>query len=92
MRKEFHVPKDHVNTCKSIEEMFAIISVASEVVTDRYHPGVASLIHGIKLTVTRYPAEEIKLKGLFEMGRYNKFQTEEMNEKAFNALLQIIQS
>ena len=72
--------------------MFAIISVASEVVTDRYHPGVASLIHGIKLTITRYPNEEIKLKGLMEMGRYNKYQTEEMNEKAFNALLQIIQS
>ena len=74
----------------SLEASFSI-SVASEVVTDRYHPGVASLIHGIKLTITRYPNEEIKLKGLMEMGRYNKYQTEEMNEKAFNALLQVIQ-
>ena len=33
-------------TCSTVEEMFALVSSAPHVVTDRYHPGVASMIVG----------------------------------------------
>lgn len=36
-----------VVTCGTVEEMFALVSSAPHVVTDRYHPGVASMIVGI---------------------------------------------
>ena len=91
LRREFRIPDERVNTCRSIEEMFAVIQLASEVITDRYHPGVAALIHGVKLTVTHYPAEEIKLKGLLEMQKYSHAEIEDLNDKAFAALLSIIQ-
>jgi hypothetical protein len=34
-------------TCSTVEEMFALVSSAPHVVTDRYHPGIASLIAGM---------------------------------------------
>jgi hypothetical protein len=90
LEKDFSVAHDRVNTCHSIEEMFALISLAPRVITDRYHPGVASLIQGKKLTVTKYPAEEIKLKGLIMMNNYTKLEIEKMNDVAFSHLLNII--
>ena len=92
LKQEFLVPHDRVNTCHSIEEMFALISLAPEVVTDRYHPGVSALIQGTKLTITNYPNEEIKMKGLFMMSKHTKAEIKQMNDNAFNHLLNIIQS
>jgi len=91
-RTAFHMHGDRVITCRTVEEMFAIISMSPEVVTDRYHPGVAALMLGTKLTITKYPAEEIKMQGLLQMSSYKEEDIEEMNEKAFSSLLNIIQT
>ena len=91
LKKEFHLHRDRVHTCRSVEEMFGLISLAPEVITDRYHPGVVSLIQGIKLTITKYQKEEIKLTGLIKMTNYTKAEVEDMNDKAFISLLNIIQ-
>ena len=61
--------------------MFGLISIAPHVITDRYHPGVCSLVHGTKLTVTKYKAETVKMTGLWRMQKYNKEEIVAMNEK-----------
>lgn len=88
----YHMHGDRVITCKSIEEMLAIISMAPEIITDRYHPGIAALMLGTKLTITKFSAEDIKLQGLLQISSYKEEDIEDMNEKAFSALLNIIQS
>jgi hypothetical protein len=87
----YHMHGDRVITCRSIEEMLAIVSIAPEVITDRYHPGIAALMLGTKLTITKFSTEDIKLQGLLQMSSYKEEDIEDMNEKAFSALLNIIQ-
>ena len=57
---------------------------------DRYHPGIATLILGAKLTLTNYPNEHVKMEGLNRMSQYSRDDIRLMNEKAFDRLLQAI--
>ena len=92
LRSEFSVPPSHTIICSTIEQMWALIDLAPRVVTDRYHPGVVSLIQGTKLTVTRYTSEAIKLAGLYRMQSYDKNLIRQYNEHAFSALKNVISS
>ena len=90
MRTEYHFQRNRLVTFESIEEMWALISLSSHTVTDRYHPGIASLIIGTKLTLTSYPNENVKMSGLNRMQRYGREEIRKMNEKAFDRLLNTI--
>ena len=90
--RDYKVKADRIFTCKSIEEMFGLILLAPEVLTDRYHPGVVTSIYGIKLSIIKYPIESVKLTGLQQMTQYPKQNVEQMNEEAFNSLLNIFQT
>ena len=90
--RDYKVKADRIFTCKSIEEMFGLISLAPEVLTDRYHPGVVTSIYGIKLSIIKYLIESVKLSGLQQMTQYPKQNIEQMNEEAFNSLLNIFQA
>ena len=59
MRTQYHFQRNRLVTFDSIEEMWALISLAPHVVTDRYHPGIATTILGVKLTLTNYPNERV---------------------------------
>ena len=85
-----HFERNKLVTFHSVEEMWAMISLAPQVVTDRYHPGIAALIIGTKLTLTNYPNEYVKMSGLNRMQQYGREEIRKMNEKAFDRLLQII--
>ena len=90
IRKKWKIPRSRMITCSTIEEMFALISLSPHVISDRYHPGVAALVLGVKLTVTKYRGEIVKMTGLWRMQKYKKEEVVEMNEKAFSALLRLI--
>ena len=90
LRTQYHFQKSRLITFGSVEEMWALVSLASEVVTDRYHPGIAALIIGTKLTLTSYPNENVKMAGLNRMSAYGREDIRKMNEKAFDRLLQTI--
>merc|ERR1711871_13754 len=90
MKSQYHFQRNRLVTFESIEEMWALISLAPHVVTDRYHPGIATTILGTKLTLTNYPNERVKMEGLHRMQQYNRDDIRMMNEKAFERLLQTI--
>ena len=90
MKSQYHFQRNRLVTFESIEEMWALISLAPHVVTDRYHPGIATTILGTKLTLTNYPNERVKMEGLHRMQQYGRDDIRTMNEKAFERLLQTI--
>jgi len=90
LKNEYHFESNKLVTFNSIEEMWALVSLAPQVITDRYHPGIAALIIGTKLTLTSYPNENVKMSGLSRMRQYGREEIRKMNEKAFDRLLQII--
>ena len=90
MRSAYAFNRNRLVTFDSIEEMWALISLSPHVVTDRYHPGIAALIVGAKLTLTKYPNENVKMSGLNRMQHYGREEIRKMNEKAFDRLLQIV--
>ena len=49
LRAQHGIHKLRTVTLGSVEEMFALVSSAPHVITDRYHPGVASMIVGLYL-------------------------------------------
>lgn len=59
--------EDQFVVCETVEQLFGLISHASHVYTDRYHPSVAAHRLGIDFTVLRYPQEQSKLSGLYEL-------------------------
>ena len=61
LKSQHGVRKSRTVTCTSVEEMFALVSSAPHVITDRYHPGVASMIVGTKLSITKYVLEATKV-------------------------------
>lgn len=71
--------------------MFALVSIAPHVISDRYHPGVATFIVGKKLTLTSYKLESSKMMGLQNMLTYSHSEMVKMNKRSFDALLQVIQ-
>ena len=90
MRTQYKFQRNRLIIFDSIEEMWALVSLAGMVVTDRYHPGIAALIVGTPLTLTSYPNENVKMKGLGRMQQYKREDVRNMNEKAFERLLQVI--
>ncbi len=90
MRTQYKFQRNRLIIFESIEEMWALVSLAGMVVTDRYHPGIASLIVGTPLTLTSYPNENVKMKGLGRMQQYKREDIRNMNEKAYERLLQMI--
>ena len=61
LKAQHGVRKSRTVTCRTVEEMFALVSSAPHVITDRYHPGVASMIVGTKLSITKYVLEATKV-------------------------------
>ena len=61
LKAQHGVRKSRTVTCTTVEEMFALVSSAPHVITDRYHPGVASMIVGTKLSITKYVLEATKV-------------------------------
>ena len=90
LRTQYKFQRNRLIIFESIEEMWALVSLAGMVITDRYHPGIAALIVGTPLTLTSYPNENIKMKGLSRMQQYKREDIRNMNEKAFERLLQMI--
>lgn len=90
MRTQYKFQRNRLIIFESIEEMWALVSLASMVVTDRYHPGIAALIVGTPITLTSYPNENVKMKGLGRMMQYKREDIRNMNEKTFERLLQVI--
>lgn len=90
IRSTYKIPGSRIVNLETIEAMFGLISIASHVVTDRYHPGVATLLNNKKLTVTRYKAETVKMTGLYRMQKYKRKEIIKMNNKAFDVLLKLI--
>ena len=76
----------------SVEEMFALVSSVPHVITDRYHPGVASMIVGTDLSLTMYRSEATKMNGLRGMLRYSRAEIVKMNQIAFTKLKNIIKN
>jgi len=50
--------------CETAEQLFALLGIAKEVYSDRYHPGVLALRLGLNVTLLEYNLEASKLKGL----------------------------
>ena len=90
LRHKHDVHHTRTLICESVEEMFAMVSSAPHVVTDRYHPGVASMIVGTKLTITSYKLEATKMQGLHAMSKYSHDQIKKMNDVAFDALMDLM--
>jgi len=90
LEKEFDIPPSRLEMLYSIEEMWAIISAAPRVASDRYHPGIAALIHKKPLTVINYPNEAIKMAGLYLMTEHGYNNLVQMNENSFKALKNVI--
>ena len=90
LRKKHNVHKLNTILLNSVEEMFALISLSIHVVTDRYHPGVATSILGKKLTIIMYKAEHVKMQGLHAMRKYTPSSIKLMNDRAFDALFSIL--
>ena len=61
LKAQHGVRKSRTVTVSTVEEMFALVSSAPHVITDRYHPGVASMIVGTKLSITKYVLEATKV-------------------------------
>ena len=90
LESDFNVDSSHTIICSTIEQMWALVDLAPKVVTDRYHPGVVSLIQDTPLIITRYEYEAIKLAGLYRMQMYDKNKVRDYNEKAFSMLKEVI--
>ena len=86
LKKNYNLKSNQFCMVDTVEEMFALISSASHVYTDRYHPGVASMILDKKLTIISYPIEEVKMQGLQTMKNIPNSSIKEMNRKAFDKL------
>jgi hypothetical protein len=77
-------------TVESIEMEWALIRLAARVYTDRYHPGVATLINEVPLSVVKYPKEDNKNKGLHMMKEYTPTQIRAMNDQGFEKLKNVL--
>ena len=86
LKKNYNLDSRQFCTVDTVEEMFALRSSASHVYTDRYHPGVASIILNTKLSVLSYPNEHVKMQGLHSMKSVPNSSIKEMNRKAFKSL------
>lgn len=86
LRRKYSIHRKQLVMCKSVEQLWALISIASHVYTDRYHPGVAAHIHGVPFSVLDYPGEQVKLKGLSQSARLTGDEVRELNRVAFNKL------
>ena len=92
LRHKHRVHRARCVTASTVEEMFALVSAAPHVITDRYHPGVASMIVGTKLSLTYYKSEATKMEGLHAMQKYSHDEIKVMNEKAFDALFKLLKA
>merc|ERR1739844_625944 len=55
---------DQFQVLNIVEKAWALIAVSKEVITDRYHPGIAAHILGKKITIVNYENEMTKMQGL----------------------------
>jgi hypothetical protein len=79
--------RDPLVLCQSVEQLFALVSLADHVYTDRYHPGVVAHRFGIPFTVLSYPQEQVKLNGLKELTlQHSPLELHQWNRDALNGL------
>lgn len=93
LQKQYDVASSRVITCGTIEQMWALIKLAPVVVTDRYHPGVATHIlgKGDDLLITEYKSENRKMSGLARMiSKYSPSEIKHLNDMAFDMLKSVI--
>lgn len=90
LNNQHGVRKARTVTCSTVEEMFALVSSAPHVITDRYHPGVASMIVGTKLSLTKYVLEATKMGGLHAMMKFKHDEIIKMNDDAFDRLKELL--
>ena len=90
LRRQYGIPPTQTVVVRSVEEMFCLISYSNVVVTDRYHPGVASFMLGKKVILTMYKQEGVKMAGLKSMMTYTQSKIRELNRKALKKLLKVI--
>ena len=90
LRRQHGVDSARTVTVNTVEEMFCLINYAPKVVTDRYHPGVASLILDKPLILTSYRQEAVKMSGLHGMIDFTTSKIRKLNQRAFNDLLAVI--
>ena len=90
LRRQHGVDNVRTVTVNTVEEMFCLINYAPRVVTDRYHPGVASLILNKQLILTSYKQEGVKMSGLHRMIDFTPSKIRHLNERAFDDLLAVI--
>ena len=84
--------RDPLVLCQSVEQLFALVSIADHVYTDRYHPGIAAHMFNIKLTVLSYGSEQLKLNGLAEMTeKYTPQEFRRWNQNSFDELGRFLQ-
>ena len=86
------VHRDPLVLCQSVEQLFALVSLADHVYTDRYHPGIVAHMFNVPLTVLSYGSEQMKLNGLAEMAeKYTPQELQALNKNAFDRLHQFLQ-
>jgi len=84
--QEFFRP-EQFQLLDNVENMWALISVSDEVITDRYHPAVAAHRLGKPLTVMRYGHEMTKMAGVKEVvATKTAEELRELNTEALRAL------
>jgi hypothetical protein len=76
--------------CTSVEDVFALVSVAPHVISDRYHPGIATYLMGKKLTLTMTRTESVRMMTLQRLLRQRKADLIKMNNRAFLQLQTLI--
>ena len=90
LRRQHGVDGVRTVTVNTVEEMFCLINYAPKVVTDRYHPGVASLILDKPLILTSYKQEAVKMSGLHGMIEFTPSKIRKLNQRAFDDLLAVL--
>lgn len=74
-----------------IEKEWALIGLSTEVITDRYHPGVATHRLGKPLTMMYYEHQQIKMSGLAQTASSTTTEEiKELNAIALSALKQTL--
>jgi len=89
LHEQHSIPAQQLVVCKSVEQLWAIITVSSYVYTDRYHPGVAAHKLSVPFSVLDYPKERVKLTGLSNLVHKRKLTAQDMqalNCQAFDMM------
>lgn len=74
----------------TVEAMWGLISLASKVYSDRYHPAVATLLHQKPLIAIQNDAENAKIRGVSQMKGYSPHEVKAMNDQGFAMLKSVI--